>query len=135
MAMVRKVVSGLGKVGKALTEPNTVANGGGLSALLVPRRFTAPGAITVLGGMGAISVANEGIKGRNNAMIGKISYDNGPARMTAAYVSGATQAMHRVSGGNYEVFSDMAEEVVSSGLETYGATPALISSLYHMGGR
>lgn len=135
MAMTKKVVKGLGKVGKALTEPNTVDNGGGLSALLVPRRFTATGAAAVLGGIGAISMANEGIKGRNNAIMGKVSYANGPARMTGSFVSGATQAMHRASGGNYAVFSDMAEEVVSSGLETYGATPALISSLYHMGGR
>ena len=48
--------------------------------------------------------------------------------------------MHRVSGGNPGIFSDFAEEVVSSPgvtgkIDDYGATPELISALYNMGGR
>jgi hypothetical protein len=47
--------------------------------------------------------------------------------------------MHRASRGNPAVFSDMAEEVLKSDnlmgkIETYGATPELISALYGMGG-
>lgn len=137
MAMVTKVVKG---IGKALTEPNTIANGGGLSSILVPRRFTAGGAAIVLGGIGSANVANEGIKARNRAKLGRISYVGGPARMTGSYTSGAVQAMHKASGGNYAVFSDMAEEMVQGPgiggiVENYGATPELVSALYHMGGR
>jgi hypothetical protein len=140
MALAKKLLNAGKAVGRVLTEPNTIANGGGLSSYLVPRRLTAPGAAIVLGGMGTISLANEGIKGRNKALMGKVSYVGGPARMTGSYTSGAVDAMHRASGGNYAAFSDMAEEVVQSRgvtgvLDTYGATPALISSLYNMGGR
>lgn len=134
MAMQSKVLNGLGKIGKALTEANTVQDGG-LSALIIPRRFKPGAAIGIVGGMGAISMANEGIKGKNRGVMGQIAYSNGMDRMTNSYVSGAVGAMHRASGGNYEIFSDMAEEVVGGSLETYGATPELISALYHMGGR
>lgn len=137
MAMQNKALKAVGKI---LTEPNTIANGGGLSSLLIPRRFTPLGAGVALGGIGAISMANVGIQARNKALMGKVSYGAGPARMTGSYTSGAVNAMHRASGGNYAVFSDMAEEVVKGGgmmgsIETYGATPELVASLYHMGGR
>lgn len=137
MAMATKVVKGIGKV---LTEPNTIANGGGLSSILVPRRLTAGGAAVALGGIGALNIGNEGIKARNRAKLGRVSYIGGPARMTSSYTSGAVQAMHKASGGNYAVFSDMAEDVVQGTgiggiVENYGATPELVSALYHMGGR
>ena len=133
--MTKKVIGGLGKIGKVLTEPNTIADGGGLSAALVPRRFTGTGAAVVMGGMGAFALGNEALKGRNKGVIGSVKYIDGPARMTRSYTSGAVNAMHRVSEGNYGVFSDMAHETVGGTLETYGATPELISALYHMGGR
>lgn len=67
---------------------------------------------------------------------------DGPARMTKSYTSGAIPAMMQASNGNYAAFSDMAEEVVSghnnvlgSVLDDYGANPAMIASLYGMGGR
>ena len=134
MAMTKKALDGLIGIGKALTEANTVADGG-LSALVVPRRFNKTGVGVVMGGMGAFAMANEGIKGRNKAKLGKVSYNGGPARMTSSYTSGAVEAMHRASGGNYSAFYDMAEETVGGTIETYGATPELISALYHMGGR
>lgn len=132
MAMVTKALKGLGK---AFTMKNTIkGNDGGWSSLLIPRQVNAAGAALIVGGGALIGVGHEGVKGHNAMKLGKVSY-GGMARMTGSYNSGAVQAMHRASGGNYAAFSDMAEEVVGGRLETYGATPELISSLYHMGGR
>ena len=127
------------KVLNAVTEPNTIANGGGLSSYLVPRRFTGPSTLAIVGGIGAFNMAKEGLKSHNNAKLGRVS-TNGLARMTNNYGSGVAKTMKRASYGNYEAFSDMAEEVVASPgiiprIEDYGANPALISALYHMGGR
>lgn len=140
MAIIKKTLNVAKAVGKALTEPNTIENGGGLSSYLIPRRFNAAGVVVATGGIGAVGMLNEGFKGHNKAVMGRISYGNGPARMTGSFTSRAPQAMRNISGGNYEVFSDMAEEVVTGRnlggkLETYGATPELISALYNMGGR
>lgn len=124
-------------VGKALTKSNTVSDGGGLSALLVPRQVNAAGASLILGGSLLFGVGKEGFAASNRAKLGKVSYHGGPARMTSSFTSGGVQAMHRASRGNPQVFSDIAEEVVRSNnpigkIETYGATPELISALYNM---
>lgn len=135
--MESKILKGAKTIGKALTTPNTIENGGGLSSLIVRRKFNPAGAGLIMGGIGAITLGNEGLKGHNKATMGKVRYAGGPARMTQSFTSGAVQAMHKASDGNYAVFNDMAEEVVSgtslSGtIETYGATPELISALYRM---
>lgn len=135
MKMVTKTLKGLGK---ALTTPNTIENGG-LSALLVPRKVNAAGAALIVGGGYFFNAGREGIKGRNKAALGSVTYVGGPARMTQSFVSGGVQAMHDASGGNYAAFSDMAEEVMAGAtvrgkIESYGATPELISALYNMGG-
>ena len=142
MAMVKKVLNTLGKVGKSLTTENTIAKGGGLSSVLIPRKVNAKGAAVLIGGAALIGTANEGLKARNVNKMGKITYANGPARMTKSYTSGAVPAIMQASQGNYEIFSDMAEEVVNghlniagSILDDYGATPAMIASLYGMRGR
>ena len=137
MALAKKVLKG---IGKALTTENTIANDGGWSSLLIPRQVNAAGAGLIVAGTMGASLASEGMKSRNKNLMGRISYDSGLARMTNSFSSGAPEAMRRASGGNYEVFSDLAEEVVTSSslsgkLETYGATPELISALYNMGGR
>ena len=127
----------LKEVGEALTKPNTIENGGGLSSLLIRRRLNATGGMAVVGTVGAVTLASEGIKGHNRATLGRVSYGEGMARMTNSFTTGVVPAMKRASGGNYEVFSDMAEEVVTHpmSLDDYGASPALISALYNMGGR
>lgn len=135
--MEHKILKG---IGKAVTKPNTIANGGGLSSLLIPRKFNALGATLVVGGVSAFNLGKEGLKGRNKAVLGRVSYSDGLARMTNSYTTGVVPAMHRASGGNYAAFSDMAEETMQgntlgSAIENYGATPELISALYHMGGR
>ena len=139
MALGKKVLSGIGKVGKALTTENTVELGG-LSAYLVPRRLNAAGVTLALGGMAGVSIGKEGIKSRNINKMGDITYSSGLARMTNSFTTGAPEAMYRVSGGNYNVFSDLAEEVVTDQsiggkLENYGVTPQFVSALYNMGGR
>ena len=142
MAMAKKVLNTLGKVGKALTTENNIANGGGWSSILVPKKVNGKGLAVVAVGGTALSFANEGLKARNTNKMGRISYMDGPARMTKSYTSGAIPAMMQASNGNYAAFSDMAEEVVSghnnafgSVLDDYGANPAMIASLYGMGGR
>lgn len=139
MALGKKVLNGIGKVGKALTTENTVEYGG-LSAYLVPRRLNNKGIALALGGMTAVSLGKEGIKSRNINKMGDITYSKGLARMTNSFSTGVPETMHRISGGNYEIFSDMAEEVVTNQsiggrLENYGVTPQFISALYNMGGR
>ena len=124
------------------TSPNNIANKGGLSSLLIPRKVNAKGAALLIGGAAVLNTGKEGLKARNANKMGKISYMDGPARMTKSYTSGAIPAMMQASNGNYAAFSDMAEEVVSghnnvfgSVVDDYGANPAMIASLYGMGGR
>lgn len=127
---------------ETFTSPNTIANGGGLSSLLIPRRVNAKGAAILIGGAAVLTTGKEGLKARNVNKMGKISYMDGPARMTQSYTTGAVQTMMKASNGNYEAFSDMAEEVINGHmnpigavLDDYGATPAMVASLYGMGGR
>ena len=137
MAIQNKVLQGAKSLGMALTKPNTIENGGGLSSLLIRRRVNTAGGLAITGAVGAVMLTNEGVKGHNVATLGRISYSDSMARMTNSFTTGAVPAMKRASGGNYEVFSDMAEEVVtkSMSIDDYGASPALISALYNMGGR
>ena len=142
MAMAKKVLNTLGKVGKALTTENNIANGGGWSSILIPRKANGKGVAVLAVGGTVLGMGNEGLKARNTNKMGRISYMDGPARMTKSYTSGAIPAMMQASNGNYAAFSDMAEEVVSghsnvfgSVLDDYGANPAMIASLYGMGGR
>ena len=137
--MTKKILKG---AVKTFTSPNNLSNGGGLSSIFMPRKLNAKGAGVLIGGALLVSATGEGLKSRNVGKMGKISYMDGPARMTKSYTSGAVPAMMNASQGNYEVFSDMAEEVVNghmnpigSVLDDYGATPAMIASLYGMGGR
>lgn len=137
MALNKKT---LGKVLDTFTAPNNIKNGGGLSSYLVPRKINAVGGLTIAGAIGAASIVKEGIQGHNRAKLGKVRYGDGPARMTNSFTSGVVPAMMKASRGNYDTFSDMAEEVITNDsiggkIENYGATPALISALYNMGGR
>ena len=135
----------LKNIGKALFTENTIKNAagnseGGLSALLVHKKFTGLGAAVALGTVGAVSTGDMMIKGHNKAKLGRISYGGGPARMTSSFTSGAVEAMNKASNGNYAVFSDIASDVmknnsISGAIEDYGATPELVSALYGMGGR
>jgi hypothetical protein len=140
MSLTKKLLKAGKAVGKAVTAPNNIQNGGGLSSFLVPREFNTAGIALIAGGATVFNFGKEGLKSRNAAKMGRVSYGDGLTRMTSSFTSKAPQAMMRASGGNYAAFSDMAEEVVAGRnvvekIDTYGANPALISALYNMGGR
>lgn len=141
MALTMKAIKTVGSaINKHLLTENTIANGGGFSSLLVPRKVNGRGALLATAGMFAISAGDTGLQARNRSKAGYISYGDGMARMTDSYTSGVIPAMKRQSGGNYGIFADMAEEVVSTpgirgAIDDYGVTPAMISALYNMGGR
>lgn len=141
MAIAKKVLG-------ALTEPNKISDGGGLSSVLVPIKANPLGIGVVLGGMTAYNLAKEGIKMHNNASIGKVHWQGAADRMISNYerngalkiTSGATSAIYDAArSGNQQLAYEMAEQTLKgqntvSALETYGVTPKFISSLYGMGG-
>ena len=137
---MKKLASGAKKIFKSLTVENNLKNDGGWSSLLMPRQVNGKGIAVIAGASTLLSLGDTGIKTRNKTKMGKVSYGDGPARMTSSFTTGAVDAMKRASGNNPQVFSEMAQDVVTGRriggkLETYGATPELISSLYNMGGR
>ena len=136
MGMAKKV---LGAVGKSLTTPNDM---GIIGPAVLPRRLNAGGAFLFMGGVGAVGLTNAGIKSHNRGQYGRVSYNDGMARMTNSFTTGAVPAMMEASGGNYAVFADMAEDVVKGhgnfvgkAFDDYGADASLISAIYGMGGR
>ena len=140
MGLTKKIINGVGKMGKAFTTENNIANGGGLSSILVPRKLNLKGGVAAIGVVGGATVISEGFKGNSRARMGKISYGDGMARMTDSFNSGVVGAMHQASGGDPEVFSDMASGVLKSPtlsgrIDDFGANPGMISALYNMGGR
>ena len=137
---MKKLANGAKKIFKSLTVENNLKNDGGLSSLLIRRKVNGKGIAVIAGASTLLSLGDTGIKTRNKTKMGKVSYGDGPARMTSSFTTGAVDAMKRASGNNPQVFSEMAQDVVTGSgiggkLETYGATPELISSLYNMGGR
>ena len=137
---MKKLANGAKKIFKSLTVENNISNGGGLSSLLVRRQVNGKGIAVIAGASTLLSLGDTGIKTRNKTKMGRVSYGDGPARMTSSFTTGAVDAMKRASGNNPQAFSEMAQDVVTGSgiggkLETYGATPELISSLYNMGGR
>lgn len=137
---MKKLANGAKKIFKSLTVENNFSNNGGWSSLLVQRQVNGKGIAVIAGASTLLSLGDTGIKTRNKTKMGKVSYGDGPARMTNSFTTGAVSAMKRASGNNPQVFSEMAQDVVTGSgiggkIETYGATPELISSLYNMGGR
>ena len=137
---MKKLANGAKKIFKSLTVENNISDGGGLSSLIIPRQVNGKGIAVIAGASTLLSLGDTGIKTRNKTKMGRVSYGDGPARMTSSFTTGAVDAMKRASGNNPQVFSEMAQDVVtgsgiSGKMETYGATPELISSLYNMGGR
>ena len=137
---MKKLANGAKKMFKSLTVENNISDGGGWSSLIIPRQVNGKGIAVIAGASTLLSLGDTGIKTRNKTKMGRVSYGDGPARMTSSFTTGAVDAMKRASGNNPQVFSEMAQDVVTGSgiggkLETYGATPELISSLYNMGGR
>lgn len=136
----KKLANGAKKVFMSLTMENNIKNDGGLSSLLIPRQINGKGIAVVAGASTVLAFGDSGIQNRNRVKMGRVTYNDGPARMTNSFTTGAVDAMKRASDGNPQVFSEMAQDVVKGTgvggpLDTYGATPELISALYNMGGR
>lgn len=137
---MKKLANGAKKMFKSLTVENNISDGGGWSSLVIPRQVNGKGIAVIAGASTLLSLGDTGIKTRNKTKMGRVSYGDGPARMTSSFTTGAVDAMKRASDNNPQVFSEMAQDVVTGSgiggkIETYGATPELISSLYNMGGR
>lgn len=137
---MKKLANGAKKMFKSLTVENNISDGGGWSSLIIPRQVNGKGIAVIAGASTLLSLGDTGIKTRNKTKMGRVSYGDGPARMTSSFTTGAVDAMKRASDNNPQVFSEMAQDVVTGSgiggkIETYGATPELISSLYNMGGR
>lgn len=137
---MKKLANGAKKMFKSLTVENNISDSGGLSSLIIPRQVNGKGIAVIAGASTLLSLGDTGIKTRNKTKMGRVSYGDGPARMTSSFTTGAVDAMKRASDNNPQVFSEMAQDVVTGSgiggkIETYGATPELISSLYNMGGR
>lgn len=136
------------KVLGAVTSPNTIENGGGLSSLLVPVKANALGVGLVVSGMTAVNLGKTGLSLHNQASLGRVSWQGSAARMTSNYerngalkmTSGATAAMLKeAQSGNYQLVTDMVESTLGGqgivgAIETYGVTPKFVSALYGMGG-
>lgn len=137
---MKKLANGAKKVFKSLTVENNLSNDGGISSLLIPRQVNGKGIAVITGATALFTLGDTGLKTRNKTKMGKVSYGDGPARMTSSFTTGAVEAMKKASNNNPQAFSEMAQDVVTGSgiagkMETYGATPELISSLYNMGGR
>ena len=137
---MKKLANGAKKMFKSLTVENNISDGGGWSSLIIPRQVNGKGIAVIAGASTLLSLGDTGIKTRNKTKMGRVSYGDGPARMTSSFTTGAVDAMKRASDNNPQIFSEMAQDVVTGSgiggkIETYGATPELISSLYNMGGR
>ncbi len=135
MAMASKVLKAAGNF--LLTNNSTFAEGGGVTSLLIPKVLSAKGVAAAVVGSSLFKVGKSGWQASNRLSMGQVSYADGMTRMTNSYTTGAVRAMKQASQGNYDVFSDMASQIVASPgfsrVDDYGATPQMISALYGMG--
>ena len=113
--------------------------GKGISNMeFVPRVFTGPGVALAIGLTGLASIASDAHYGAGASKVGRVSYADGPAKMTKSFTSGAVEAMNEAANGDYAVFSEMAAPMFKSNnqvarvIDDYGANPAMIRSVYGM---
>lgn len=144
MGLGKKILHGVGKAGKGIWNATTMDNltpttGGGLTSAIITKQMNL-GGFALYGGLTAgIGLIKEGFEASNRRRMGRVTYADGLTRMTNSYTTGAVKAMKRASQGDYQAFAGMAQNVVKSPgisrLDDFGADPAMISALYHMGGR
>lgn len=137
--MTKRILKGLGSLGKSMTQPNNMDNGGGLSSIFVPRKVNLKGGRAAVGVITTASLISGGASARSKSKMGEISYGDGMARMTDAFNTGGVEAMKRISHGDYEAFSEMAGDALqdtslTSKIDDFGANPGMIAALYGMGG-
>lgn len=103
----------------------------------VPRIATGAGAAVVTAGAIGMSLVSDIFHGLGNGVTGKVSYANGASKMTNGYTTGVVEAMHNAAQGDYGIFSELADDVLSSPnliakIDDLGANPKMIRSLYNM---
>lgn len=101
---------------------------------MIGHKLTVGAGIAVTGAMVGGPAAVGLLKAGNKHKLGYTHYGDGPARMTSSFTTGTPQALQRASGGNYELYSEMAKPVVRRGLpvDDLGADEKFISALYNM---
>lgn len=109
----------------------------GITGLIAPTLGPVGLGIGIAGPIG-INLGKGMIAAHNKGITGRVSYQPGMARLVSDNVNtGVVPAMKRASQGNYGKFSALANNVLTRGIgiiDDYGATPAMISALYNMGG-
>ena len=80
---MKKLANGAKKMFKSLTVENNISDGGGLSSLIIPRQVNGKGIAVIAGASTLLSLGDTGIKTRNKTKMGRVSYGDGPARMTS----------------------------------------------------
>lgn len=125
----------LGNAAMSLTKPSKGLFGGEI----LPRVLNAKGA-AVLGGvmLGANTISNvdDVVKAHNNVKLGKVSYYQGPDRMTQAYGTGVVPAIKKISNNNPEIAQDLTRETLLNNhrIEDFGVDEKFVSAFYGMGG-
>ncbi len=144
MGLVRKAVGAVGTVGKGLwhlgTRDNlTPTTGGGLTSAIIKRQVNALGFAGLTGAMTVGSLIKNGWEMNNRRTMGYTTFQDGLTRMTDSHGSDVIEVMKRSAQGDYGTFAELATPVMRSPglgrIDDFGANPALIASLYHMGGR
>lgn len=103
----------------------------------VPRVATWRGFGVVTAGMLGVQLISDMHNNMGNVKTGRVSYADGPSKMTKPFTSGIVEAMQDASQGNYEIFSELASDVLKSPnalarMDDLGANPKMISALYNM---
>ena len=122
---------------KKMIEPNTIADGGGLSSLLIPVKASPLGVGVITAGIWGASAVGDIVAGQNKKKLGRVSYQGRPARMTSGVPTQITNGIARASKGNPELAAGMIEEVMTNTsiigkIENYGVTPQFVSAFYGM---
>lgn len=154
MGLTRKLIGGVGKLADSMskfTDTSRAANdkirngktwfsrpGEGIShSEFVPRVATARGAGVITAASLGLQFVSDVIHGVGEHSVGRVTYANGASKMTNSFTTGVVDAMQEASRGNFEIFSDMADDVLSSPnliskIDDLGANPKMISALYNM---
>ena len=154
MGLTRKLIGGAGKLADSMskfTDTSRAANdtvrhgktwfsrpGEGISrSEFVPRVATAGGAAVVTAGALGLQFVSDVVHGLGEHGIGRVTYADGASKMTNSFTTGVVEAMQEASRGNYDIFADMADDVLASPnliskIDDLGANPKMISALYNM---
>lgn len=114
---------------------------------MLPWHFSKGTKRALVGGAVGVTLVKEGLGAHNERQLGRITYGDGPARMTSSFTSGTIDAINRASNGNEAVRNQLWLNAMKTGpadlskgqalfhaIDNYGVDGAFISALYNMGG-